>query len=38
VSPGVTDSQPIRLLYIDDDPGLGRLVERALSRHGYRMG
>ncbi|WP_407666719.1 histidine kinase dimerization/phosphoacceptor domain -containing protein [Microvirga roseola] len=28
-------TQPIRLLYIDDDPGLGRLVERTLSRHGF---
>jgi two-component sensor histidine kinase len=37
VSAGVTDSQPIRLLYIDDDAGLGRLVERALSRHGFRV-
>lgn len=34
---GVTDNQPIRLLYIDDDPGLGRLVERSLSRHGFTV-
>jgi len=33
----VTDTQPIRLLYIDDDPGLGRLVERTLSRHGFAV-
>jgi two-component sensor histidine kinase/CheY-like chemotaxis protein len=26
-----------RILYIDDDPGLGRLVERALSRHGFQV-
>lgn len=30
-------TQPIRLLYIDDDPGLGRLVERSLSRHGFKV-
>jgi two-component sensor histidine kinase len=35
VSKDVTDTQPIRLLYIDDDPGLGRLVERSLSRYGF---
>ena len=33
----VTDSQPIRLLYIDDDHGLGRLVERSLARHGFKV-
>src|SRR3712207_708145 len=27
----------IRLLYIDDDHGLGRLVERTLSRHGFHV-
>lgn len=26
---------PYRLLYIDDDPGLGRLVQRGLQRRGY---
>jgi DNA-binding NtrC family response regulator len=26
-----------RILYIDDDAGLGRLVERALSRHGFQV-
>lgn len=26
-----------RLLYIDDDPGLSRLVEKELTRHGYRV-
>ena len=25
----------VRLLYIDDDPGLARLVEKDLTRHGY---
>jgi two-component sensor histidine kinase len=35
VSEGVSDTSPIRLLYIDDDPGLGRLVERTLSRQGF---
>jgi two-component sensor histidine kinase len=34
---GDTDSPPIRLLYIDDDHGLGRLVERTLSRHGFHV-
>jgi two-component sensor histidine kinase/CheY-like chemotaxis protein len=29
------ETSPIRLLYIDDDHGLGRLVERTLSRHGF---
>ena len=29
--------QPIRLLYIDDDAGLGRLVERSLARHGFEV-
>ncbi len=28
---------PLRLLYIDDDPGLGRLVQRQLSRSGYEV-
>ncbi|CAO4178538.1 sensor histidine kinase [Methylorubrum populi] len=28
---------PGRILYIDDDPGLGRLVERALRARGYRV-
>lgn len=27
----------IRLLYIDDDRGLSRLVEKELARHGYRV-
>jgi two-component sensor histidine kinase len=35
VSEGVSDTRPIRLLYIDDDPGLGRLVGRTLSRQGF---
>jgi two-component sensor histidine kinase len=37
VSAGVTDIEPIRLLYIDDDPALGRLVERTLTRHGFHV-
>jgi two-component sensor histidine kinase len=32
-----TASPPIRLLYIDDDQGLGRLVERTLSPHGFQV-
>src|SRR5688500_19042201 len=28
-------NHPIRLLYVDDDPGLRRLVERGLSPHGF---
>lgn len=30
-----TTGEPIRLLYIDDDRGLSRLVEKELGRHGY---
>ena len=30
MSEGVSEAAPIRLLYIDDDHGLGRLVERTL--------
>lgn len=30
-------ARPVRLLYIDDDPALGRLVERSLGRHGFRV-
>lgn len=33
----MTETPSIRLLYIDDDPGLGRLVERSLSRHGFAV-
>ncbi|MCG7394107.1 response regulator [Microvirga sp. ACRRW] len=33
----MSETQPIRLLYIDDDPGLGRLVERSLARHGFEV-
>jgi two-component sensor histidine kinase/CheY-like chemotaxis protein len=33
----VSELQPIRLLYIDDDPGLGRLVERTLTRNGFAV-
>jgi two-component sensor histidine kinase/CheY-like chemotaxis protein len=34
---GAAETSPIRLLYIDDDHGLGRLVERTLSRHGFKV-
>jgi two-component sensor histidine kinase len=34
---GAAANPPIRLLYIDDDPGLGRLVERTLTRHGFQV-
>ena len=37
MSQGAAESPSIRLLYIDDDPGLGRLVERTLSRHGFHV-
>lgn len=30
-------SAQVRLLYIDDDPGIGRLVERALTRQGWSV-
>jgi two-component sensor histidine kinase/CheY-like chemotaxis protein len=30
-------SSPVRVLYIDDDPGLARLVQRALGRRGYSV-
>ncbi|WP_181700279.1 histidine kinase dimerization/phosphoacceptor domain -containing protein [Chthonobacter albigriseus] len=30
-------TDPIRLLYIDDDPGLGRLIERNLGRYGWQV-
>lgn len=33
----MNETPPIRLLYIDDDPGLGRLVERSLTRHGFQV-
>jgi len=34
----VTQTAPaLRLLYIDDDPGLSRLVEKELSRHGFAV-
>ena len=32
-----TDKLPIRLLYIDDDRGLSRLVQKELGRHGYEV-
>lgn len=37
MSEGVAETPTIRLLYIDDDHGLGRLVERTLSRHGFHV-
>ena len=27
-------ARPVRLLYVDDDPGTGRLVQKAFARHG----
>jgi len=32
-----TDMAPVRVLYIDDDPGIGRLVERALAPRGIAV-
>jgi two-component sensor histidine kinase/CheY-like chemotaxis protein len=32
-----TEGEVIRLLYIDDDRGLSRLVEKELGRHGYAV-
>ena len=32
----MTDA-PLRLLYIDDDPGLARLVQKSLERRGFRV-
>ena len=32
-----TEKPPIRLLYIDDDRGLSRLVQKELGRHGYEV-
>lgn len=31
----MTDANPTRILYIDDDPGVGRLVQKHLARYGY---
>src|SRR6185437_16537524 len=31
------ESRPISVLYIDDDAGIARLVERYLGRQGYRV-
>jgi len=33
----MTSDRPTRLLYIDDDPGLSRLVEKEFGRHGYEV-
>ena len=32
-----SEGEVIRLLYIDDDRGLSRLVEKELGRHGYAV-
>ena len=32
-----TQGEVIRLLYIDDDRGLSRLVEKEFGRHGYAV-
>ena len=29
--------RPLRVLYIDDDPALGRLVQKTLARRGYEV-
>lgn len=34
---GSVQADARRILYIDDDAGLGRLVERALARHGFQV-
>ncbi|MDB5420780.1 MAG: signal transduction histidine kinase [Brevundimonas sp.] len=31
----IAEKPPVRLLYIDDDAGLSRLVQKELGRHGY---
>lgn len=31
----MTESKPIRILYMEDDPGLARLVQKKLERAGY---
>ena len=31
----MAQSEPIRILYIEDDPGLARLVQKRLQRGGY---
>jgi PAS domain S-box-containing protein len=33
----VAQSEPIRILYIEDDPGLARLVQKRLGRMGYAV-
>ena len=33
----IPEKPPIRLLYIDDDRGLSRLVQKELGRHGYEV-
>lgn len=36
-TPAPEDTRPISVLYVDDDAGLARLVERHLNRRGYRV-
>jgi signal transduction histidine kinase/CheY-like chemotaxis protein len=33
----MSESEPIRILYMEDDPGLARLVQKKLDRAGYRV-
>lgn len=33
----MTDQPALRILYIDDDPGIARLVQRSLERRGYAV-
>ena len=35
--PAAGVQRPVRVLYMDDDPGIGRLVQRHLERAGYRV-
>ncbi len=31
----MSERTPVRILYMEDDPGLARLVQKRLSREGY---
>jgi DNA-binding response OmpR family regulator len=33
----MAQSEPIRILYVEDDPGLARLVQKKLGRAGYTV-
>ena len=33
----MTENSPLRILYVDDDPGLARLVQKGLERRGYAV-